>query len=90
MLATLEQDDYRTDLKLAEAELAQAQAALQEEIARGKVAEQEWRSVSSVAPPELGLRKPQLAKEQANVKAAEAKLERAKTQLSKNANYSPL
>jgi len=78
VLATLEQDDYRTDLKLAEAELAQAQAALQEEIARGKVAEQEWRSVSSVAPPELGLRKPQLAKEQANVKAAEAKLERAK------------
>lgn len=81
VLATLEQDDYKTDLKLAEAELAQAQAALQEEIARGKVAEQEWRSVNSVAPPELGLRKPQLAKEQANVKAAEAKLERAKRNL---------
>ncbi|BFT30497.1 efflux RND transporter periplasmic adaptor subunit [Alteromonas sp. D210916BOD_24] len=83
VLATLEQDDYKTDLKLAEAELAQAQAALQEEIARGKVAEQEWRSVNNVAPPELGLRKPQLAKEQANVKAAEAKLERAKRNLAR-------
>lgn len=89
VLATLEQDDYRTDLKLAEAELAQAQAALQEEIARGKVAEQEWRSVSSVAPPELGLRKPQLAKEQANVKAAEAKLERAKRNLERTKITAP-
>ena len=89
ILATLEQDDYRTDLKLAEAELAQAQAALQEEIARGKVAEQEWLSVSNVAPPELGLRKPQLAKEQANVKAAEAKLERAKRNLSRTQIKAP-
>ncbi|GFD91917.1 RND superfamily efflux pump MFP component [Alteromonas sp. KUL156] len=89
VLATLEQDDYRTDLKLAEAELAQAKAALQEEIARGKVAEQEWRSVSSVAPPELGLRKPQLAKEQANVKASEAKLERAKRNLERTKITAP-
>lgn len=89
VLATLEQDDYKTDLKLAEAELAQAQAALQEEIARGKVAEQEWRSVNSVAPPELGLRKPQLAKEQANVKAAEAKLERAKRNLQRTRITAP-
>tara|TARA_Y100000296_G_scaffold29712_1_gene34679 strand:- start:4943 stop:6175 length:1233 start_codon:yes stop_codon:yes gene_type:complete len=89
ILATLEQDDYRTDLKLAEAELAQAQAALQEEIARGKVAQQEWLSVRNVAPPELGLRKPQLAKEQANVKAAEAKLERAKRNLSRTQIKAP-
>lgn len=89
VLATLEQDDYKTDLKLAEAELAQAQAALQEEVARGKVAQQEWRSVNSVAPPELGLRKPQLAKEQANVKAAEAKLERAKRNLARTQITAP-
>ncbi len=74
---------------MAEAELAQAQAALQEEIARGKVAEQEWRSVNSVAPPELGLRKPQLAKEQANVKAAQAKLERAKRNLERTKITAP-
>ncbi|MDO6568045.1 efflux RND transporter periplasmic adaptor subunit [Alteromonas sp. 1_MG-2023] len=89
VLVTLEQDDYRTEVKLAEAELAQAQAALEEEIARGKVAEQEWRSVSSVVPPELGLRKPQLAKEQANVKASEAKLERANRNLERTQIRAP-
>ena len=89
VLMTLEQHDYETDVKLAEAELAQAQAALVEEQARGKVAEQEWRSVNSVVPPELGLRKPQLAKEMANVKAAEAKLERARRNLDRTEIKAP-
>lgn len=89
VLVTLEQDDYQTDVMLAEAELAQAEAALQEEIARGKVAENEWRSVKSVVPPELGLRKPQLAKEQANVKAAQAKLARAKRNLKRTEIRAP-
>jgi len=89
VLVTLEQDDYQTDVKLAEAELAQAQAALEEEIARGKVAAEEWRSVSDVVAPQLGLRKPQLAKEQANVKAAEAKLERAERNLARTQIKAP-
>lgn len=89
VLLTLEQDDYQTDLSLAEAELAQAEAALQEEIARGKVAAEEWRSVNGVVPPELGLRKPQLAKEQANVKAAKAKLARAQRNLSRTQVVAP-
>ena len=89
VLVTLEQDDYVTDLNLAEAELAQAQAALEEEIARGKVAAEEWSTVSNVPPPELGLRKPHLAKEQANVKAAQAKLERAKRNLARTQIRAP-
>lgn len=89
VLATLEQSDYETELRLAEAELAQATAALEEEKARGKVAEEEWRSVNNVAPPELGLRKPQLAKEQANVKAANAKLDRAKRNLARTEIRAP-
>lgn len=89
VLLTLEQDDYQTDLSLAEAELAQAEAALQEEIARGKVAAEEWRSVNGVVPPELGLRKPQLAKELANVKAAQAKLARAQRNLSRTQVVAP-
>lgn len=89
VLAVLEQTDYQTELKLAEAELAQAVAALQEEVARGKVAESEWRSVNSRVPPELGLRKPQLASEQANVKAAEAKLERARRNLDRTEIKAP-
>ncbi|QJR79414.1 efflux RND transporter periplasmic adaptor subunit [Alteromonas pelagimontana] len=89
VLVILEQDDYHTELKLAEAELAQATAALEEEKARGKVAAAEWQSVNSVVPPELGLRKPQLLKEQANVKAAEAKLERAKRNLARTEIRAP-
>ena len=89
VLAVLEQADYETELKLAEAELAQAKANLEEEIARGKVAEKEWRSVNSVVPPELGLRKPQLAREQANLKAAEAKYDRASRNLARTEIRAP-
>jgi len=70
VLVEIEAVDYETDLLLAQAELAQAQASLDEEIARGQVAEKEWSSFNSGTPPELGLRKPQLAREQALVKAA--------------------
>lgn len=77
VLVEIERADYQTDLSLAEAELARAQAALDEEIARGRVAAKEWSSVNSGSPPELGLRKPQLAREQANLKAAQANLQRA-------------
>ncbi|MBF7072754.1 efflux RND transporter periplasmic adaptor subunit [Glaciecola sp. MH2013] len=81
ILVQLEDDDYQTDLLLAEAELARAQASLDEEKARGEVAAQEWRSFNKGSAPELGLRKPQLAREQATVKAAQASLQRAKRNL---------
>lgn len=89
VLITLEADDFETEVKLAEAELARAQATLQEEIARGKVALQEWSSFNSSAPPELGLRKPQLAREEANVKAAEAQYERANRNLNRTRIRAP-
>ena len=89
ILVELEADDYQTDLLLAEAELARVQAALDEEIARGRVAEQEWRSVNTGTAPELGLRKPQLAREQANLKAAKAGLQRAKRNLERTKIRAP-
>jgi len=89
VLLELESDDYETDLLLAEAELARAQASLDEEVARGRVAEQEWSSVNSGTAPELGLRKPQLAREQANLKAAKANLARAKRNLSRTKIRAP-
>jgi RND family efflux transporter MFP subunit len=88
-LVILEQSDYLTDVKAAEAELARAQAALQEEQARGKVAAEEWRSVKGGIAPELGLRKPQLATELSNVKAAEARVERAKRNLQRTTIKAP-
>ena len=89
ILLTLEQDDYLTEVKLAEAELARATAALEEEVARGKVAEEEWRSVNNTVPPALGLRKPQLMREQANLKAAKAQLERAQRNLARTEIKAP-
>lgn len=89
VLVTLEDDDYQTDLLLAEAEIARAQASLDEELARGRVAEQEWRSVNKGEAPALGLRKPQLAREKANLKAAQAGLQRAKRNLARTLIKAP-
>lgn len=89
VLLELESDDYKTDLLLAEAEVARAQAALDEEIARSKVAEREWRSINTATPSELGLRKPQLAREQANVKAATANLQRTQRNLERTQIRAP-
>ncbi|MFW8589533.1 efflux RND transporter periplasmic adaptor subunit [Glaciecola sp. 2405UD65-10] len=89
VLFELESDDYQTDLLLAEAELARAQALLDEEVARGRVAEQEWSSINSGIPPQLGLRKPQLAREQANLKGAKANLARAQRNLARTKITAP-
>ena len=89
VLVQLEKADYLTDLQAAEAELARANAALEEEQARGKVAAEEWRQVKNSVAPELGLRKPQLAKEMANVRAAEANLARAKRNLARTTITAP-
>lgn len=89
VLVQLEQSDFNTDVKAAEAELARAQASLEEEQARGKVAEEDWRSVKNLTPTELGLRKPQLAQEKASVRAAEANLERARRNLERTSIKAP-
>ncbi|MBT0586397.1 efflux RND transporter periplasmic adaptor subunit [Alteromonas oceanisediminis] len=89
VLLTLESEDYRTEVQLAEAEVARATANLQEEVARGRVAETEWRSVNSSVAPDLGLRKPQLAREQASLKAAQAQLEKAQRNLARTQIKAP-
>lgn len=89
LLVSLEQADFITELKLAEAELARATASLHEEQARGKVAEEEWRNVKNTIPSDLALRKPQLEKEQASVLAAEAQVERAKRNLQRTEIRAP-
>ncbi|QYJ78222.1 efflux RND transporter periplasmic adaptor subunit [Shewanella acanthi] len=88
-LAQIEPSDYEADLMQAEASLAQATAALNEEIARGEVAKIEFKGYDKGLPPELGLRIPQLKKEQANVKYAEAALARAKRNLERTVIRAP-
>ena len=88
-LVRLENADKITDVKLAQAEVSRAQASYEEELARGKVAEKEWRSINSTVAPELGLRKPQLAREKASLQAAKANLERAERNLDRTVIRAP-
>lgn len=83
VLVEIEPDDYQTAVKSAQANLARAQATLIEEKAKSKVAEREWQQFMKGKAPDLYLRKPQLAREVANVQAAEADLEKAKRNLSR-------
>jgi multidrug efflux system membrane fusion protein len=88
-LAMIEPSDYEADLMQAEASLAQANAALNEEIARGEVAKIEFKGFVKGLPPALGLRIPQLKKEQANVKYNEAALARAQRNLERTVIRAP-
>ena len=81
LLARIDPSDYEAALIEAKASLASSQAALQQERAKGKVAEKEWKRITRQTPTELSLRKPQLAQEMARVKAAEAGVKRAERNL---------
>ncbi|WP_305844988.1 efflux RND transporter periplasmic adaptor subunit [Photobacterium leiognathi] len=89
LLARLDDSDYHADLAQAEASLAQAQAKLKEEIARGQVAKKTLRDVSPNKKTALGLREPQRKQEEANVKFAQAGVERAKRNLAKTEIRAP-
>ncbi|WP_299492555.1 efflux RND transporter periplasmic adaptor subunit [uncultured Shewanella sp.] len=88
-LARIEPSDYEADLMQAQASLAQAMAALDEEKARGEVAKNDWKGYDSKVAPELGLRIPHLKKEQANVKYAKASLARAERNLERTIIRAP-
>ncbi|MAD74592.1 MAG: efflux transporter periplasmic adaptor subunit [Rheinheimera sp.] len=89
LLVKVEQSDYLTNVKAAQAALANAQAMLAEEKARVKVAEEEWRSFTDGNAPALGLRQPQLASALASVQSAEAELERANRDLARTEIRAP-
>ncbi len=89
LLARIDPSDYESALIEADASLASAKAALQLEEAKGQIAERDWKRISKSAPSKLSLRKPQLAQEQARVKAAEAAVKRAKRDLERTAIVAP-
>ncbi len=66
-----------------------ARAALEKEVAQGKVAEREWKQITDTSPTELSLRKPQLAQELARVKAAQASVLRAERNLERTEIRAP-
>lgn len=89
VLVQVEPADYQTSVKAAEAALANAQAALEEEKARVRVAEEDWRSFQAGTAPQLGLRRPQLASALAKVRSAEADLDRANRDLARTEIRAP-
>jgi multidrug efflux pump subunit AcrA (membrane-fusion protein) len=90
VLVEIEKLDYLSALKTSEANLARARAGYAEEKARSKIAADEWaREGRSKSAPLLGLRKPQLAREKANVLSAQASLEGAKRNLERTTIVAP-
>lgn len=81
-LLRIDDSDYRTALKRAEAALASMQARLADETARSEQALKDWNNLGKTGEPsDLVLRKPQLLDAQANVSAAEADVEKARRDL---------
>ena len=90
VLVEIEKLDYLSALKSAEANLARAKAGFSEEQARAQIAADEWaREGRTKTAPLLGLRKPQLAREKANVVSAEAELDTAKRDLRRTTIIAP-
>lgn len=82
VLLEIDPSDYQTALKRAEASLASRKAKLAEEKSRSEQAVKDWRNLGRVGdPPDLVMRKPQLADALANVLAAEADIEKARRDL---------
>lgn len=89
LLARIDPNDYHAALIEAQANMASARAALEKEVAQGKVAEREWKLITDTSPTELSLRKPQLAQELARVKSAQAAVLRAKRNLQRTEIKAP-
>ncbi|BFM11009.1 efflux RND transporter periplasmic adaptor subunit [Simiduia litorea] len=89
ILARINDSDYQAYVIEAQAALLSAQAGLEQEQALGAVAKDEWRRIKDRKPTALSLREPQLAQEQARVRAAEAALARAKSNLERTIIRAP-
>ena len=88
VLITLDARDYELALASAEAQVAQAESALEQELAQAEVVKNDWKMLGKEAP-ELGLRKPQIAAARAAVLSARAQLERARTDLARTRIRAP-
>ena len=88
VLLRIEPRDYELAIATAEAQVAQAQSALEQELALAKVVEDDWRKLGKQAP-ELGLRKPQIAAAEADLASGRAALERARLDLERTVIRAP-
>lgn len=90
VLLEIEKEDYETEIIAAEASLSRALAEFAQEETKSKQARLNWEDLGyKEEPNELVLRLPQLREAEANVKAAEAALERAKRDLDRTQVRAP-
>ena len=90
LLIQIEDNDYKADVKIAQAELLLAQQALLEEEAKSKQAKEDWEKFNIKQEPNiLVLRLPQLESAKANVIAAQANLQKAKLNLQRTKIKAP-
>lgn len=89
-LVWLDDRDYRAALAQAEAQVAQAELALEREREEARVAREEWERFDREGTPSpLVLREPQLAQARATLAAAEAQLDRARRDLERTQLRAP-
>ena len=90
VLLQIDPRNYENSVVVAQADLAQANAALNEENARTEQALRDWEVLNlSEKPSDLVLRKPQLKSAEAAVAAAEARLEQAEINLERTQIRAP-
>ena len=89
ILLRIEKDDYEAALALCQADLAKAKLALATEQAQAKQAREDWEAIGSGQASPLTLRQPQLAMAKAQVKSAQAALEKASRNLQRTIVSAP-
>ncbi|PXF63918.1 efflux RND transporter periplasmic adaptor subunit [Kangiella spongicola] len=89
-LLQIDDRDYQIEVRIARAEVANAQLALNEEKARAEQALKDWKKINpNKKASSLVLREPQMASAQAKLDAAIARLEKAKLALSRTQVVAP-
>jgi len=90
LLLEIDRRDYEIALSQMSANFAQANALLQEELARSGQAKQDWKSLGRKGQPsELTARVPQVAAARASLAAAKAKIEQAELDLERTRILAP-
>ena len=88
LLLALDAINYELDLRSKAANVAEARASLEQELAQAEVVKEDWARLGKKAPA-LGLRKPQIAAARAMLAAAEAAEARASVDLSRTKLVAP-
>lgn len=90
VLVTIDDRDYRAEMKIAESSLINAKQSLLEEQARVEQALVDWKRLGNgKEPSDLVLRKPQLESAKAQVLSAQAQLDKAQLKLERTQIVAP-